>query len=378
MDGFVLSRPDHSVLTHGVRRSFASADAAVQALSERSARVVVGALPFDPQASAALYEPAEITVADGPWRADDSPTLPSTRVSREIPSPSEHLLRVQALIDRVRSGELDKVVSARTVELLAGSPVEPLALAARMAALNPQATTFAVDLSAAGSDFEGHSLVGATPEVLVSRRGRVVTCRPLAGTARREQHAAADQAAGADLLNSAKNLAEHQFVTAWIREILQPLCSELSIPATPELTHTHEVWHLASPIRGTLREPGTTALDLAIALHPTPALCGTPTASALDAIREIENPRRFYGGTVGWCDADGDGDWVVAIRCAEISADGLTAWASAGGGIVAESNPQDELDETTTKFRTLLTALGVADSADPHATDTNVRILENG
>jgi isochorismate synthase len=114
---------------------------------------------------------------------------------------------------------------------------------------------------------------------------------------------------------------------------------------------------LASPIRGTLRND-TTALDLAIALHPTPALCGTPTDVALKVIRETEEPRRFYGGAVGWCDDAGDGDWVVAIRCAEISADGLSAWASAGGGIVAESDPQDELDETSTKLRTLLTALG--------------------
>ncbi|GAA3167967.1 hypothetical protein GCM10020255_054670 [Rhodococcus baikonurensis] len=211
--------------------------------------------------------------------------------------------------------------------------------------------------SAAGAEFEGHSLVGATPEVLVSRRGRVVTCRPLAGTTKRSADSEQDREAGESLLRSTKNLAEHAFVTAWIREVLQPMCSDLSVPATPELTNTHEVWHLASPIRGTLRND-TTALDLAMALHPTPALCGTPTDAALKVIRETEEPRRFYGGAVGWCDDAGDGDWVVAIRCAEISADGLSAWASAGGGIVAESDPQDELDETSTKLRTLLTALG--------------------
>ncbi len=233
----------------------------------------------------------------------------------------------------------------------------PTALAARMAALNPVANTFAVDLSAAGAEFAGHSLVGATPEVLVSRRGRVVTCRPLAGTTKRSADADQDREAGESLLHSTKNLAEHAFVTSWIREVLQPMCSDLSVPATPELTNTHEVWHLASPIRGTLRND-TTALDLAIALHPTPALCGTPTDAALKVIRETEEPRRFYGGAVGWCDEAGDGDWVVAIRCAEIGADGFTAWASAGGGIVAESDPQDELDETSTKLRTLLTALG--------------------
>lgn len=357
MDGFVLSRPDHSVVTRGVRRSFDSFDAATHALSAGTTKLIVGALPFDPAAATALYEPAEATITSRPWQPCDPQALPTTRVDREIPSSSEHLRRVEKLIGRLRSGEIDKVVAARTVELRTQTPIFPTALAARMAALNPVANTFAVDLSAAGAEFEGHSLVGATPEVLVSRRGRVVTCRPLAGTTKRSAHADQDREAGESLLHSTKNLAEHAFVTAWIREVLQPMCSDLSVPATPELTNTHEVWHLASPIRGTLRND-TTALDLAIALHPTPALCGTPTDAALKVIRETEEPRRFYGGAVGWCDEAGDGDWVVAIRCAEISADGRNAWASAGGGIVAESDPQDELDETSTKLRTLLTALG--------------------
>ncbi|KJF23789.1 isochorismate synthase [Rhodococcus sp. AD45-ID] len=361
MDGFVLSRPDHSVLTRGVRRSFDDAGAATHALSEGSATLIVGALPFDPSGATALYEPAEVTVTGSAWRSDTSVDLPHTHAVREIPSPADHLRRVEKLVTRLRDGDLGKVVSARTVELRAESPISPTALAARMATLNPAANTFAVDLSAAGTDFVGHSLVGATPEVLVSRRGNVVTCRPLAGSARRTAETEADRVAGDSLLSSTKNLAEHAFVTDWIRDVLGPLCSELSIPSTPELTSTHEVWHLASPIRGILRDP-TTALALAIALHPTPALCGTPTTAALNVIRDTEEPRRFYGGAVGWCNNVGDGDWVVAIRCAEISADGRTAWASAGGGIVADSDPQDELDETTTKLRTLLTALGVSDT----------------
>lgn len=359
MDDFVLSRPDHSVRTRGVRRSFAAADVATHALSAGSAQLIVGALPFDPSAATALYEPVEATITDGPWRPTTQRDLPGTRAVREIPSTAEHLARVKKLIIGLREHEFDKVVSARTVELVAESPISPSALAARMAALNPAADTFAVDLSGAGTDFEGHTLVGATPEVLVSRRGRVVTCRPLAGSARRRTDLELDRIAGESLLHSAKNLAEHAFVIDWIREVLEPLCSDLEVPPTPQLTSTRELWHLASPIRGTLKDSATSALDLAVALHPTPALCGTPTLTALDAIRAAEEPRRFYGGAVGWCDEGGDGDWVVAIRCAEISADGLSAWASAGGGIVADSDPQDELEETTTKLRTLLTALGV-------------------
>ncbi|MER2203399.1 MAG: chorismate-binding protein, partial [Rhodococcus sp. (in: high G+C Gram-positive bacteria)] len=235
MDGFVLSRPDHSVVTRGVRRSFDSSDAATHALSAGTTKLIVGALPFDPAAPTALYEPAEATIASRPWQPVDPPALPTTKVGREIPSSSEHLRRVEKLIGRLRSGEIDKVVAARTVELRTQTPISPTALAARMAALNPVANTFAVDLSAAGAAFEGHSLVGATPEVLVSRRGRVVTCRPLAGTTKRSADSEQDREAGESLLHSTKNLAEHAFVTAWIREVLQPMCSDLSVPATPEL-----------------------------------------------------------------------------------------------------------------------------------------------
>ena len=194
----------------------------------------------------------------------------------------------------------------------------------------PSPNTFAVDLSAAGAEFEGHSLVGATPEVLVSRRGRVVTCRPLAGTTKRSADADQDREAGESLLHSTKNLAEHAFVTSWIREVLQPMCSDLSVPATPELTQYSRGLALGQPDpRHTAKRPPT-ALDLAIALHPTPALCGTPTDAALKVIRETEEPRRFLRRRRGMCDEAGDGDWVVAIRCAEIGADGRNAWAAAG------------------------------------------------
>ncbi|MBU3752101.1 MAG: isochorismate synthase, partial [Mycobacterium sp.] len=119
------------------------------------------------------------------------------------------------------------------------------------------------------------------------------------------------------------------------------------------------LWHLSTPISGTLRGRSTTALDLALALHPTPAVGGVPTAAAVDLIEELEGDRGFYAGAVGWCDAGGDGRWVVAIRGAQLSADRRTALAQAGGGIVAESDPDEEVAETTAKFRTVLAALGV-------------------
>ncbi|KKC03000.1 isochorismate synthase MenF, partial [Mycobacterium nebraskense] len=169
----------------------------------------------------------------------------------------------------------------------------------------------------------------------------------------------ADAASGAGLAGSAKDRHEHQLVIETIRAALEPLCDELTIAAEPELSRTAAVWHLCTPISGHLRDTSTTAIDLALALHPTPAVGGVPTKAAIELIAELEGDRGFYAGAVGWCDARGDGHWVVSIRCAQLSADRRTALARSGGGIVAESDPDEEVAETTTKFATILNALDV-------------------
>ena len=359
MDGFLLSRADRTLRTTGIRRLYDTAASASRALRRDEADLVVGALPFDPERAPALMQPEDITVTDGPWHPPaDLGALPPVRILAQNPQPRVHVARVRALIDRIELGGFGKVVAARSVSLDSDEPLDPLTVAARLVDRYPTAATYAVDLSAAGERYWGHTLVGATPEVLVSRRGSTVTCCPLAGTAARGAEPAADEAAGRELLASTKNRTEHAYVTAWIRERLGPLCTDLDIPDVPVLTSTPDVWHLATPIRGTLRDPAVDALTLATLLHPTPAVAGTPTEAALAVIRSVEGDRRFYGGAVGWCDAAGDGDWVVAIRCAEISSDRLRALAWAGGGIVAASEPDAELDETTAKLRTLLGVLG--------------------
>ena len=145
-----------------------------------------------------------------------------------------------------------------------------------------------------------------------------------------------------------------------MRKALDPLCMDVQIAAEPQLHATDALWHLNTPIRARLRHTDTSALDLALALHPTPAVGGVPTDLATALINELEGDRGFYAGAVGWCDSHGDGRWVVSIRGAVLSADGRSALAHAGGGIVAASDPDDEVDETTTKFRTILTGLGVS------------------
>ncbi|MFG1790458.1 isochorismate synthase MenF [Nocardia sp. NPDC049149] len=357
MDGFLLAQPDGVVRAFGSRVAFDEADRAVAALRAGSADWIVGALPFDPRRPAALSVPERVQHTAGPWRPAALPELPAVQVVTEIPSAAEHIARVTKLVEQLNdpAQPLRKVVAARSVLAEAAAALEPELVAAQLLTRHPHANVFAVDLTPAGRT--GATLVGATPEVLIARHGDTVTLRPLAGTLARRADPDADAAQARELLASTKNRAEHAFVIEWIREQLSPLCAELSIPDGPELVHTHEVWHLATPITGRLRDPATTALDLALLLHPTPAVCGTPTDLALDTIADLEEDRGFYGGAVGWCDANGDGSWVVAIRSAELSADGRTMQAYAGGGIVAASDPKTELDETTAKLRTLLGSL---------------------
>ncbi|MFD4180958.1 isochorismate synthase MenF [Rhodococcus sp. NPDC058514] len=359
MDGFLLSRADRTLRTSGSRERFHEIDAAAEALERRRVPLVVGALQFDPAQPAALTAPASARFTEGPWRPDSLPALPTVRLTEELPAPAEHLRRVARLIDRLRDGELQKVVAARSVTLSATEPIEPWSLLARLVSRDPAGNGFGVDLSPAGDGYAGHALVGASPELLLRRTGRDVECFPLAGTAPRRADPDEDRAEGERLLASAKNRSEHAFVTDWIRAVLEPVCTDLTVPPSPRLIGTPAVWHLGTPIAGVLRDPAPSALELARLLHPTPAVGGTPTSGAITAIREFEEPRRFYGGAAGWCDGDGDGEWVVAIRCAEIDAGGLRARAWAGGGIVAASDPDSELAETSAKLRTLLGALGV-------------------
>ena len=138
------------------------------------------------------------------------------------------------------------------------------------------------------------------------------------------------------------------------------------------------MWHLYTPITGRLREKSTTALDLAVALHPTPAVGGVSATAAAELIDELEGDRGFYAGAVGWCDQRGDGRWVVSIRCAQLSADRRTVDAHSGGGIVVESDPDDEVAETTTKFNTILSALGVDHDGPKTTARENPRRKQGG
>ena len=168
----------------------------------------------------------------------------------------------------------------------------------------------------------------------------------------------ASASVGAALAASAKDRHEHQLVVETIRAALEPLCDKLTIAAEPELSHTAAVWHLCTPITARLRDTSTTAIDLALALHPTPAVGGVPTKAAVELIAELEGDRGFYAGAVGYLGFNGDMDLAIAIRTAVVK-DGML-YAQAGAGIVADSVPDNEWMETLNKARAVVRAAELA------------------
>lgn len=357
---FLLSRATGSLRTQGALQTFADPADAALGLRSGTCGLVVGAIGFEPDAPAALCEPDIVVRTDGPLEPPSYFRAMRTHatVCDEVPPTEVHRARVATAVSGIRAGGIDKVVLARAVRLASHESIDPHAVCAALIDSSPSADGYLVDLSPAGPQFAGQVLVGSSPELLVRRRGDVVECHPLAGSAPRVADPATDQATGRALLASGKDAAEHAFVVGSLAAALGPLCLELEIPDTPTLTSTREMWHLGTRIRGRVADPRTTALDLALAVHPTPAVCGTPTDAARRVIADLEGDRGFYAGAVGWSDSSGDGDWMVTIRCAVVDADRSGAIAWAGGGIVADSDPDDEVAETAAKLRTVLRALG--------------------
>ena len=255
---------------------------------------------------------------------------------------------VEALVRRIAAGQAAKVVLARDLIAATEHPLDPRLLLHRLAAGYPGCWTFGVD-----------GLLGATPEVLVRREHGLVTSRVLAGTIRRTGDDAHDLALAASLARSSKDLQEHEYAVRSLASRLAPHCSAVNVPEAPFVLHLPNVMHLATDVAGVLAD-GATSLALAADLHPTAAVAGTPTDVALQLIAEVEGMRRGrYAGPVGWLDAAGDGEWGIALRCAQLDrADPHRLRLFAGCGIVEGSDPQAELAESVAKLVPVRDALG--------------------
>jgi menaquinone-specific isochorismate synthase len=251
---------------------------------------------------------------------------------------------VVAAVDRIGAQNLSKVVLAR--DLVGRLPAESdlRRLLTDLALGYPDCWTYAVD-----------GLVGSSPETLIRADHNEVNARVLAGTISRGVDAAADVEAALALATSSKDGDEHEFAVQSVLAALRPHTSVLTTSEIPFTVKLPNLWHLATDLEGTLSD-GSTSLDLIAAMHPTAAVAGTPTQDALALIRELEPfDRGRYAGPVGWVGADGDGEWAIALRCAQVSPDGdVTAYA--GCGIVLDSDPDRELAETKMKFRPVVEA----------------------
>lgn len=338
--------------------------------------VVVGALPFDGELPPQLWVPARVRrkmasalAVRNTWEEDDPFDV------RAVPDPETYLDAVRRTIERIRRGDVDKVVLARSLELTARASIDVSALFDRLARSNPGAYTFAVTLPSEHAGTRTHfgeaevpdvppsrTLIGASPELLVSRSGLRVTANPLAGSAARSPDPSEDRRRAQALLRSGKDRHEHAFVVEGVAEALRPFCQELCVPREPSLLKTSTMWHLSTRVYGRLADPAICALSLATALHPTPAVCGSPTKVAMSTIRELEGfDRAFYTGLVGWRDLAGDGEWILNIRSGEVRGRRMRLFA--GAGIVAQSRPETELAETSAKLRTVLLALGIGSTS---------------
>lgn len=260
---------------------------------------------------------------------------------------------VEAAVARIAAGELSKVVLARAETYLASEPLDPRWLVGRLSEDYRDCWTFQV----AG-------LIGASPEMLLRREGGLVTSRVLAGTIRRNGAEELDLKLARSLARSGKNLVEHELAVASVAEALAPFTSGMNVPDAPYVLELPNVLHLASDVTAVVR-PGVSALRLAGELHPSAAVCGTPTAAAAELIAELEQlDRGRYSGPVGWLDANGDGEFAIALRCSQIAADQPEAITSyAGCGIVAESDPAEEWAETVAKLMPMHQVLGLSSPA---------------
>ncbi|EDW0110867.1 isochorismate synthase EntC [Salmonella enterica] len=318
--------------------------------------ILVGAIPFDTRQPSSLFIPMA-------WQSfsrqekqrtaryfTDHQSLTVT-ARKAIPEQDAFEAMVARAAMLTATPDVDKVVLSRLIDITTDVAVDSGALLERLVAQNPVSYNFHVPLA------DGGVLLGASPELLLRKEGERFSSLPLAGSARRQPDDVLDREAGNRLLASQKDRHEHELVTQAMKQILRERSTELQLPSSPQLITTPTLWHLGTPFEGKANAEEN-ALTLACLLHPTPALSGFPHQVAKKLIAELEPfDRELFGGIVGWCDADGNGEWVVTIRCAKLHGNQVRLFA--GAGIVPASSPVGEWRETGVKLSTMLNVFGL-------------------
>lgn len=257
---------------------------------------------------------------------------------------------VSTVVGLIRDEQVHKVVLARDLRVSADAPFDLRHLLKRLLDAYPMTWSYLVD-----------GMIGATPELLLRRQGGLVTSRVLAGTVWREHESIDPVLKAAELARSQKDISEHEFAVESVAQALAPFCQAMNVPEAPSVLKLPNVMHLATDITGVVEE-GTSSMALAAALHPSAAVCGTPRHDALDVISEFESlDRGRYAGPVGWTNRRGDGEWAIALRGGHVRPETPNEiQLFAGAGLVADSEPTNELAETQAKLIPMLQALGLA------------------
>lgn len=265
------------------------------------------------------------------------------------PYKEEYLESIKQVTSLIRQKKADKVVIARSLALQFEEAVSSPNVLSQIILEQPESYLF-------GLEYQDKLFFGASPERLVKVEDSYAYSSCVAGSVKRGKTAEEDEKLGQSLLNDAKNRSEHQYVVDMIGNTFKENCSSYDIPSQPKLLKIRDIQHLFTPVEGQLKN-NATILQLVKTLHPTPALGGVPRNRAMEVIRAYEPMNRgYYAAPIGWLDAEGNGEFAVAIRSALLLQD--KAFLYAGGGIVADSEPQSEYEETLVKFRPMIRALG--------------------
>ncbi|MEI8392521.1 MAG: isochorismate synthase [Actinomycetes bacterium] len=369
-DGYLFVRDGVGFAGQGIAHSI-SADTAADFLrtidhdnqtSLNVGPIAMGNIPFQRMAPATLVIPRKVVGKDEDGNCwittidDASPMISPVLASQPKPStfnvepitPIETYKKaVLAARDAVRSGAITKAVIAREIRVSSSIPIDVHAVLLRLRATFARSYRYSIN-----------GFIGASPELLVEIKGDRIRSHPLAGTTPRTGDPQTDDELARKLIASMKDQVEHRVVIDVIHEMLLPWCSYLDWEPEPSVLQVANVQHLGTLIEGHLSAARPSVMEIVRTLSPTPALGGHPRDAALALIAAVEElDRGPYGGAVGWVDGSGNGTWAVAIRCAELSDDRLTARLIAGGGIVAASDPDAELAETQAKFQAMLSAI---------------------
>ncbi|RQW61484.1 isochorismate synthase [Vibrio viridaestus] len=362
---FFFSSPSATMLGAGIEDEFTGvipfsqlAEKATSMLqkakkNEQDNPILFGIVPFSEENPSRFLIPNQLYVSSSTraeQKVDSSTSAPGKLVSS--PTGERYKQGVLDAIGLFSSTELSKVVLSRAIEVGTDEDIDQLRLLKNMLAINSTGYTFAASLE------NGNKMMGASPELLVARKGSNVISNPLAGSLPSSDDVAVNSVRSEQLLNSGKDLYEHGFVVEEVERVLNKYCHSLYTPMVPSVIKTKTMLHLSTVLEGQMNNPEISVLQLASELHPTPAVCGYPRQTAYKAIRDIEKyDRGYFTGMVGWCDSRGNGEWVVTIRCAEVQKRSMKVFA--GAGIVSQSQPQSELDETGAKMSTILSAAGI-------------------